>query len=274
MIGTYAAVLAVCVASLAIGQAAMALCGVAALVVALAGGRPGAALRDLLGNGAAAGDDGVVSAVARAAADRRRGRSISGGALEGGGEALRIGAAGRAVARCGRRRCLSSSKATSASSAPASTPTCPSTCSPPTGSPTAHGSQLLHQGYPLGPHAIVVALNKGLGIGLVQGFTRPHDRRRGPRPADRPRGLRRPAGRLARSAAGALVVGLAYMVASYFAQGAFKETMQALFVLAFVLALREASPNPAGATCRCASSPPPCSRSAPSTPTASRASSG
>ena len=31
--------------------------------------------------------------------------------------------------------------------------------------------QLLHQGYPLGPHAIVVALNKGLGIGLVQGFS-------------------------------------------------------------------------------------------------------
>ena len=40
------------------------------------------------------------------------------------------------------------------------------------------------------------------------------------------------------------MVGLAYMVASYFAQGAFKETMQALFVLAFVLALREAGRNP------------------------------
>ncbi len=37
----------------------------------------------------------------------------------------------------------------------------------------------------------------------------------------------------------------AYMAASYFAQGAFKETMQALFVLAFVLALREAGGNPA-----------------------------
>ena len=32
---------------------------------------------------------------------------------------------------------------------------------------------------------------------------------------------------------GALLVGLPYMVASYFAQGAFKETIQALFVLAF-----------------------------------------
>ena len=35
------------------------------------------------------------------------------------------------------------------------------------------------------------------------------------------------------------------MVASYFAQGAFKETMQALFVLAFVLSLREATRKPA-----------------------------
>jgi hypothetical protein len=45
--------------------------------------------------------------------------------------------------------------------------------------------------------------------------------------------------------AGALVVGIPYVVASYFAQGAFKETMQALFVLAFVLALREVGRNPA-----------------------------
>jgi hypothetical protein len=105
------------------------------------------------------------------------------------------------------------------------------------------GSELLRQGYPLGPHSIVVALNTGLGIGLVQAFDgltiavaivaclaalaafaelpRPH------------------------RIAGALVVGLAYMVASYLAQGSFKETMQALFVLAFVLALREAARNPA-----------------------------
>jgi len=101
------------------------------------------------------------------------------------------------------------------------------------------GSQLLNQGYPLGPHAIVVALHKGLGIGLVQGFN----------------GLTMAVAVLAsltalaaftelsplRRIAGALVVGLAYMVASYFAQGAFKETMQALFVLAFVFALREST---------------------------------
>lgn len=100
-------------------------------------------------------------------------------------------------------------------------------------------SQLLNQGYPLGPHSIVVALNKGLGIGLVQGFS----------------GLTVAVAVLAcltalaalgelpaiPRTAGALLVGLAYVVASYFAQGAFKETMQALFLAAFVLALREAS---------------------------------
>jgi hypothetical protein len=105
------------------------------------------------------------------------------------------------------------------------------------------GSELLSQGYPLGPHSVVVALNRGLGIGLVQGFD----------------GLTVAVAIIASLAAltafsalprphritGALVVGLAYMVASYYAQGAFKETMQALFVLAFVLVLREAGGNPA-----------------------------
>src|SRR5262249_48648968 len=84
----------------------------------------------------------------------------------------------------------------------------------------------------------VVALNKGLGIGLVQGFS----------------GLTVAVAVLASltalaafakmglvpRTAGALLVGFAYVVASYFAQGAFKETMQALFFLAFVLSLREA----------------------------------
>jgi hypothetical protein len=105
----------------------------------------------------------------------------------------------------------------------------------------AHGesAQLLVQGYPLGPHAVVVALNKGLGIGIVQGFS----------------GLTMAAAVLApltalkaftdqprwRRTAAALLVGLPYLVASYYAQGAFKEVIQALFVLAFVLALREST---------------------------------
>ena len=46
--------------------------------------------------------------------------------------------------------------------------------------------------------------------------------------------------------AAALVVGLAYVVASYFAQGAFKETMLALFLLGFVLFLRESRARTVG----------------------------
>ena len=34
-----------------------------------------------------------------------------------------------------------------------------------------HSLAAADQGYPLGPHSIVVALNKGLGIGIVQGFS-------------------------------------------------------------------------------------------------------
>ncbi len=101
------------------------------------------------------------------------------------------------------------------------------------------GGQLLHQGYPLGPHAIVVALDSGLGIGPVQGFS----------------GLTIAVAVLAsltalaafaelpplRRTAGALLVGIPYLVATYYAQGAVKEMMQALLALAFVLALRESS---------------------------------
>jgi hypothetical protein len=100
-----------------------------------------------------------------------------------------------------------------------------------------HSGQLVRQGYPLGPHSIVVALDKGLDIGLVKGFS----------------GLTvavavlapltalaafRDLRMLPRTAA-ALLVGLAYVFASYFAQGAFKEVMLAFFLLGFVLFLRE-----------------------------------
>jgi hypothetical protein len=103
----------------------------------------------------------------------------------------------------------------------------------------AHGhvGQLQHQGYPLGPHSIVVALNKGLDIGLVKGFSGLTIAVAVLAPLTTLAAFReRP--QLVRTAA-ALVVGLAYVVASYFAQGAFKETMLALFLLGFVLCLRE-----------------------------------
>jgi len=236
VIGTYAAVLAVCGASLAIGQAAIGACGARrwswlAPAVGLA------LLCAVCWGTVRLGGDGVVSAIAvvllaAASVACLRGR------LEGGGEALRAGwpvallalaAASLPFVVEGHFGILGTGFNPDMSQHLLATDRLAH----------GHGSQLLHQGYPLGPHAIVVALNKGLGIGLVQGFS----------------GLTvavavlAPLTALAAFAnlkplprtAGALLVGLAYVVASYFAQGAFKETMQALFVLAFALALREST---------------------------------
>ena len=58
-----------------------------------------------------------------------------------------------------------------------------------------HSGQLIRQGYPLGPHSIVVALNKGLDIGLVKGFSGLTRGGRGAGAADRARRLPRPARR-------------------------------------------------------------------------------
>jgi len=239
VIGTYAAVLAVCLASLAIGQAAIALCGARrwswlapavglALLCAICWGT----LR-LPGHGAVPAV--LVPLLAIAAVVYLRGR------LEGGAEALRAGwpvallalaATALPFVAEGHFGILGTGLNPDMSQHLLAADR------------LAHGqtSELLRQGYPLGPHAIVVALSKGLGVNLVQAFT-------GLTIAisvlatlttltvfaDAPPALRIPA---------SLVVGLTYMTASYFAQGAFKETLQALFFLAFVLALREASSNP------------------------------
>jgi uncharacterized membrane protein (UPF0136 family) len=235
VIGTYAAVLVICAASLAIGQAAIALCG----------GRRWSWLAPAVGLAMLCAvcwgtvrmpGDGVVSAVvvfmlSVAAVAYLRGR------VEGGGEALRVGwpvALGALLAASlpfvveGHFGILGTSFNPDMSQHLLAADRLAE----------GHSLQLLNQGYPLGPHSIVVALNKGLGIGLVQGFS----------------GLTVAVAVLASITAlaafrdlpalpriaGALLVGLAYVVASYLAQGAFKETMQALFLLAFVLALREA----------------------------------
>ncbi|HEX6687876.1 MAG TPA: hypothetical protein VF085_04335 [Solirubrobacterales bacterium] len=236
MIGTYAAVVAVCVASLAIGQAALALCGVRrwswlspAVGLALLCAICWASVR--------MPGDGAVSAIAvlfLAAASTLYLR----GRVEAGGEALRRGppvAIGALIAASlpfaveGHFGILGTGFNPDMSQHLLATDR------------LAHGagSQLLHQGYPLGPHSVVVALNKGLGVGIVQGFS----------------GLTIAAAVLApltalaafaeppawRRTGAALLVGLPYLVASYFAQGAFKEVIQALLVLAFVLALREST---------------------------------
>ncbi|MGC1166649.1 MAG: hypothetical protein WA862_11135 [Solirubrobacterales bacterium] len=236
MIDTYAAALALCGASLAIGQAAIALCG--SRRWSWLSPAVGLALLCAISWGTVRlGGDGVVSAIVALVL---AGASVAylWGRLEGGGEALRAGwpvaliallAGSLPFAVEGHFGILGTSFNPDMSQHLLAADRLAH----------GHGGQLLHQGYPLGPHAIVVALSKGMGIGLVQGFS----------------GLTVAVAVLApltalsafsklRSiprTAGALVVGLAYVVASYFAQGAFKETIQALLVLAFVLALREST---------------------------------
>ena len=236
MIGTYAAALAVCGASLAFGQAAIALCGQRrwswlapavglALVLAIAWGTvrlPG---------------DGIVSAVAIAVL-LLASVAYLWGRLEGGAEAWRAGwpvallalaAASLPFAVEGNFGILGTSF----------NPDMSQHLLAAARLAEGDGSQLLYQGYPLGPHSVVVAPNKGLGVGLVQGFS-------GLTVAVVVLASLTALGAFARlrpmpRTAAALVVGLAYAVASYFAQGAFKEVIEALFVLAFALALRESS---------------------------------
>jgi hypothetical protein len=236
VIGTYAAVLAVCGASLALGQAVVGLCGVRrwswlspAVGFALLCAVCWATVR-LPG-------DGLVSALLVLALTISAVVYLA-GRVEGGREALRAGlpvgllalaAASLPFAVEGHFGILGTGFNPDMSQHLLATDR------------LADGatSQLLREGYPLGPHAVVVALSKGLGIGLVQGFG----------------GLTVAIAILApltaltafasqppvRRTAAALLVGLAYLVASYFAQGAFKETAQALLILAFLLALRDSN---------------------------------
>jgi hypothetical protein len=251
VVATYAAVLAVLVASLAIGQAALALCGARrwswlapaaglALVVAVCWGTVRIA-GDGVGSAVAVALLTIIAVVYLWSVALPDNRAARGTPLRGGREVLRAGLPVAVLALLaasipflveGHFGILGTSFNPDMSQHLLAADR------------LAHGqpTQLLHQGYPLGPHAVVVALSKGLGIGLVQGFS----------------GLTvavaiiAPLTALAAfkdlplipRTAGALVVGLAYVVASYFAQGAFKETMQALFLLAFVLSLRAASQDP------------------------------
>jgi len=235
VIGTYAAVVAVCVSALPLGQAAICLCGGRrwswlAPVVGLA------LLCALCWGTVRLPGDGVISAVVVLGLTVAA-VAYSWGRVGGAGEALAVGwpvalvallAASLPFAVEGHFGILGTSFNPDMSQHLLAADRLAE----------GHPSQLLNQGYPLGPHSIVVALSKGLGVGLVQGFS----------------GLTVAVAILAcltalaafadlpflPRTAGALLVGLAYVVASYFAQGAFKETMQALFLLGFVLALREA----------------------------------
>jgi hypothetical protein len=101
------------------------------------------------------------------------------------------------------------------------------------------GSRLLAQGYPLGPHSLVVAVSKATGASLVHAFD-------GLALAIAACATLAPLALLERLApwrrtVAALLVGLPYLVASYLIQGAFKETMEALWVLAFAIGLHQLS---------------------------------
>ncbi|MDQ3729708.1 MAG: hypothetical protein M3355_08960 [Actinomycetota bacterium] len=102
--------------------------------------------------------------------------------------------------------------------------------------------RLVSEGYPLGPHALVASVAK-LGPSLVQAFG-------GLTLATAVAATLAPLGLLSRlersrRIGAALLVGMAYLAASYFIQGAFKETMQALFVLAFAVGLAQLGNNAA-----------------------------
>jgi hypothetical protein len=99
-------------------------------------------------------------------------------------------------------------------------------------------------GYPLGPHGIAVAvaaipglslgqafLGEIFAIGVMTGLTA--------------LAALRELGPVRRTLAATLVA-VTYLAASYFAQGAFKETAEALFVLGVALMLREAGAPPGG----------------------------
>ncbi len=232
MLATYASVIAVCASSLAIGQAALALCGwrrwswlAPAVGLALVTALCWATVR-LPG-------DGTISAIAVFLATAASLVFLA-GRVEEVGDAVRDAVPVVVVALIaaslpfiveGRFGILGTSFNPDMSQHLLAADR------------LAHGtdSQLLAQGYPLGPHAVVVALDKGLDVGLVHGFG-------GLTLAISvlasvtALGALSDLGRIPRWIA-ALLVGLPYMVASYLAQGAFKETMQALFVLAFAICL-------------------------------------
>ncbi len=100
-------------------------------------------------------------------------------------------------------------------------------------------------GYPLGPHGLAAAVAAVPGIGLGQAFVG-QILAIGLLTALTALAALRELGALRRILAATLVA-TTYLAASYFAQGAFKETAEALLVLAFALALRDPGRPPTGA---------------------------
>ncbi len=99
-------------------------------------------------------------------------------------------------------------------------------------------------GYPLGPHGLAVAVAAVPGLSLGQAFLG-EIFAIGTLTGLTALAALRELGAARRTLAG-LLVAITYLAASYFAQGAFKETAEALLVLAFALALRDAVGPPPG----------------------------
>ena len=96
---------------------------------------------------------------------------------------------------------------------------------------------LIEDGYPLGPHAIVSATAKATRRQPDRGLRRADRRDRGPRCALTAYGALRRRPRLAARAGSGARGQLPYLGAAYLAQGAFKEPMLGLALLGFALSL-------------------------------------
>jgi hypothetical protein len=238
VIGTYAAALAVCVASLAIGQAAIVLCGrpgwswtAAPVGLAILCAVCWATVR-LPGHGSISAI--VVLAMLAASLAYLQGRGVWREPFTQGWPVFVLAALGASLPFIveGHFGILGTSFNPDMSQHLLAA------------DHLAHGhsGQLIRQGYPLGPHAIVVALDKGLDIGLVKGFSGLTVAVAVLAPLSALAAFRDL--RMLPRTAAALLVGLSYVFASYFAQGAFKEVMLAFFLLGFVLFLREAWREP------------------------------
>ncbi|MEX2217421.1 MAG: hypothetical protein WD749_01570 [Phycisphaerales bacterium] len=103
-------------------------------------------------------------------------------------------------------------------------------------------------GYPLGPHGLAVAVAAVPKISLAQAFVG-EILAIGVMTALTAQAALPGFGPLRRTVA-AVFVAASYLGASYYAQGAFKELAEALFVLAFAVALRDPGRLPAGALAR------------------------
>ena len=92
----------------------------------------------------------------------------------------------------------------------------------------------------MGPHALVAGLSEGLGTGLIEAFAGMTLAMPVLTALVALEALARRSAAFRASSSRALVA-LPYLAAAYLAQGAFKEPIEALFVLAFALLLPSAT---------------------------------